>query len=176
MNCRRVSSLVSAYIDGELTGIEMLEIRRHLDDCRACMLQYESLRHTKQLLSRLTYAAPRAGLMGSICIQLDRFDTPAYQRLWNRVFGYSRDRFTPVAACCAAVCSLFVVLAFSTAKEPDIVAMHNPLAFASQLESNLTPAAFFSASGQDKHPLIPGPDREQMMASDMFTMVSLGSR
>ena len=53
MNCRRTSTLLSAYIDRELTGHEMLLIRDHLSSCRACGEEYESLRLLKQLLGAL---------------------------------------------------------------------------------------------------------------------------
>lgn len=59
MNCRRVSSLLSAYLDAELTGHEMLEIRAHLDACAACRGEHEALGETKRLLSSLALRTPR---------------------------------------------------------------------------------------------------------------------
>ena len=60
MNCRRVNSLLSAYIDGELAGVEHLQIQRHLRECRSCSDDYESLLGTKRLLSNLRSAVPSA--------------------------------------------------------------------------------------------------------------------
>lgn len=135
MNCRRVSSLISAYIDGELTGVEMLEIRRHLDGCRACMLQYESLRYTKQLLSCLKYVEPRPGLTSELCARLDDIEIPGYQRVWHRITGYGHlhMRVTPIAASCTAVGALLLLLLSHSVKQPDVVAYHQPPLLAGSL-------------------------------------------
>lgn len=175
MNCRRVSNLISAYMDGELTGVEMLEIRRHLDDCGQCALQYESLRYTKQLLSKLRYAEPRAGLVSTICARLDNKETPSYQKIWNLVLSYGHLHLTPVAASCAALGGLFIFLSFYTAKVPDIVALHNHPAYSgsgSVQESTLTPVAFFSNHRNDARALIPALPEDTIGGSAMFTLVS----
>ena len=62
MNCRRINGLLSAYLDSELTGAEMLEIRAHLDQCGGCLHEYETLRETKRLVASLASKAPRAEL------------------------------------------------------------------------------------------------------------------
>lgn len=70
MNCRRVSNLLSAYMDAELAGAEMLEIRAHLDRCPTCQREYESLLQTKRLLGSLALRMPRvefeAALVGGV--------------------------------------------------------------------------------------------------------------
>jgi anti-sigma factor RsiW len=71
MHCGRVSNLLSAYIDRELAGTEMLQIRRHLDDCPGCSAAYGSLRRVKSLLS----AAPPAEPFGD--------PTAAVMRRWH---------------------------------------------------------------------------------------------
>jgi len=58
MNCGRVSNQLSAYIDRELTGVEMLHIRRHLDDCAACCAEYDALCRMKMALGRLRSPEP----------------------------------------------------------------------------------------------------------------------
>lgn len=59
MNCRRVSNLLSAYVDKELAGAEMLEIRAHLSRCSHCQNEHDQLQQTKQLLGALALRAPR---------------------------------------------------------------------------------------------------------------------
>ena len=49
MNCHKVQSLASAYIDGELAGVEMLTVRRHLNECTDCSGEYESLLKMKRM-------------------------------------------------------------------------------------------------------------------------------
>jgi anti-sigma factor RsiW len=62
LNCRRVNSLLSAYLDSELTGAEMLAIREHLHCCASCYEEHEALSQTKRLVSSLALKAPRAEL------------------------------------------------------------------------------------------------------------------
>lgn len=61
MNCRRVSNLLSAYLDAELAGAEMLDIRDHLSRCPFCAREYEGLRQTKRLLGALALRMPEVG-------------------------------------------------------------------------------------------------------------------
>lgn len=49
MNCCKVSRLLSAYIDSELTGAEMLSIRDHMRTCSSCQREYESLKSVKRM-------------------------------------------------------------------------------------------------------------------------------
>lgn len=66
MNCRKVSHLLSAYMDGELPGIESLQIREHLSRCADCKMEYEDLLGMKRLVGRLRVQTPRADLAASI--------------------------------------------------------------------------------------------------------------
>lgn len=98
MNCRRVSNLLSAYLDAELTGSEMLEIRAHLDHCPACRAEHQTLRDTKRLLASLALQAPRAEFEALLRTQVRR-DKHAPIR-WLPLFGVvSRPRpFVAAAA------------------------------------------------------------------------------
>ena len=58
MNCRKVCALLSAYMDGELTGIETLRIRDHLARCTACDSEYRSILETKMMICSLPVAEP----------------------------------------------------------------------------------------------------------------------
>ena len=58
MNCGRVSNQLSAYVDRELTGAEMLQIRAHLGACDSCRAEYEALGRIKMMLGRLRTAEP----------------------------------------------------------------------------------------------------------------------
>src|SRR5947209_6410537 len=58
MNCGRVSNLLSAYIDRELTGAEMPHLRSHLSDCDDCRAEYEALHRTKMMLGNLRALEP----------------------------------------------------------------------------------------------------------------------
>lgn len=51
MNCRACESLVSAYLDGELTGWQMIDVRKHLDACPSCSQELNELRLLKSSLA-----------------------------------------------------------------------------------------------------------------------------
>jgi len=65
MNCGRVSNQLSAYLDRELTGAEMLSIRSHLGDCASCRAEYEALGRMKTMLGRLRTPEPGPELVAA---------------------------------------------------------------------------------------------------------------
>jgi anti-sigma factor RsiW len=65
MNCGRVSNLLSAFADRELTGADMLQIRRHLNDCADCQAEYEALCRMKMMLGRLRAPTPPSGFVAT---------------------------------------------------------------------------------------------------------------
>jgi hypothetical protein len=50
LQCPQAKRLFSPYLDGAVTGTEMLALQRHLSACGECNNQYEELRQTQQLL------------------------------------------------------------------------------------------------------------------------------
>ena len=50
LQCPRAKRLFSPYLDGAVTGTEMLALQQHLLDCGACNHEYQALRRTQQLL------------------------------------------------------------------------------------------------------------------------------
>ncbi|MBS1701034.1 MAG: zf-HC2 domain-containing protein [Armatimonadetes bacterium] len=50
MSCNRVQSKLSAYLDGEMSGVEMLQVRHHVHECSECQAELESLRTVQTLL------------------------------------------------------------------------------------------------------------------------------
>lgn len=60
MNCRRVSGLLSAYLDAELALSEMDSIGIHLNECPRCRGEYQSLLDTKRLVASLAHRTSRA--------------------------------------------------------------------------------------------------------------------
>jgi hypothetical protein len=51
LRCPRAKRLFSPYLDGAVTGTEMLALQDHLSDCEACQAEYQALRRTQQLLA-----------------------------------------------------------------------------------------------------------------------------
>ena len=50
MNCKNAQSLLSAYLDDELSGREMLDIREHLSECAACAEELQCIESVKRML------------------------------------------------------------------------------------------------------------------------------
>ena len=50
MECLQAKRLFSPYLDGALTGAQMLALQSHLSGCPACHREYYALRRTQQLL------------------------------------------------------------------------------------------------------------------------------
>ncbi|MBC8065376.1 MAG: zf-HC2 domain-containing protein, partial [Chlorobia bacterium] len=44
MNCKSVQIYLSAYLDGELSGQECLQVREHLGGCKDCRAEEQQLR------------------------------------------------------------------------------------------------------------------------------------
>ncbi|MBX3112215.1 MAG: zf-HC2 domain-containing protein [Fimbriimonadaceae bacterium] len=63
MNCTRVRSLLSAFLDRELGGDQMIEVQQHLRSCTPCSDELESLRRIKQALSASPVVEPSEDLV-----------------------------------------------------------------------------------------------------------------
>ncbi len=50
LQCPQAKGLFSPYLDGAVTGTEMLALQRHLSNCETCTLEYQELRNTQQML------------------------------------------------------------------------------------------------------------------------------
>jgi hypothetical protein len=53
MQCPQAKRLFSPYLDGAMTGAEMLALQDHLSECQGCQREYQALRRTQQLLMNM---------------------------------------------------------------------------------------------------------------------------
>ncbi len=118
MNCRRVINLLSAYIDGELAGMEMLEIRRHLSECEECREEYDSILATKHALSQLSNVAPREDFLATVLARLDEVEITPLQRFKNAIVRHFAGRLSPVAAALAVSALALVILSSGRMEYP----------------------------------------------------------
>jgi len=58
MQCPQAKRLFSPYLDGAVTGAQMLGLQDHLSGCQACHREYQALRRSQQLL--VSMARPKA--------------------------------------------------------------------------------------------------------------------
>lgn len=62
VQCRRIGSLLSAYLDGELDAEDAAAVQVHLDRCAHCRAEFQALQETKLVLAALGRRTPRADL------------------------------------------------------------------------------------------------------------------
>ncbi len=167
MNCRKIYQALSAYMDGELPGVDALVVRQHLTSCDACRAEYEGLRQTKQLLSRLRMKEPRPDLPQDIVRRLQLENTRAANLSIDAIWeGFAQKmRVIPPAARSFAFGASLAVLGFGfIAVQPEgpddtihwNVASSTPLAPAPALDADgadgsgagyVTNAAFDATAG-----------------------------
>lgn len=90
MNCRKVSRLLSAYMDGELPGVEHRQIHEHLAWCEECSEEHARLLQMKRLLAGMRVQTPRPELSGLIVQRLageDAQTTLTRSTSWLHRFG-----------------------------------------------------------------------------------------
>jgi len=66
VNCRKVSQLISAYMDAELQSVEHRQVRDHLLRCDECHEEYDQLLQMKRMLGSLSVKEPRADVQNRI--------------------------------------------------------------------------------------------------------------
>lgn len=55
MNCEDIETLISGYLDGELTQQESQRVRLHVEDCERCNKVYKQLLSVKNQMKTLSY-------------------------------------------------------------------------------------------------------------------------
>lgn len=80
MNCYKVQSLMSAYVDCELPGVEMLALRQHLNQCSECNLEFESLLKIKRAFGMLQPGRPASDLPSRVFQRLDQVSHPSREQ------------------------------------------------------------------------------------------------
>ena len=52
-DCIKLADKISAHLDGELSGKELADLLRHLEECGCCRNCLDTLRQTRNMLERL---------------------------------------------------------------------------------------------------------------------------
>lgn len=114
MTCAQVKSLLSSYLDGAVTGKQMHALGQHLNECVACRLQYQELRQTQTLLSRVGRARVPDDLSLKIRLAISheaaRRREPVFSGLGIRVANALRAFMVPATAGVVATLIIFGVL------------------------------------------------------------------
>jgi len=101
LRCPQAKRLFSPYLDGVVTGTEMLALQAHLSDCAACSAGYESLRQTQQLVASMPRPKAPADLGLRLRVAISRevaWAQRPYEGLFVRLENAVREHMVPAAA------------------------------------------------------------------------------
>lgn len=130
MICYKVKSLLSAYIDGELSEDEYRYVTAHLQRCAACRKEQQELLTTKRLLSSLRVKAPRCDIPEQIARRLDTQIGPSVAQSFNWQ-QFLRELFAPpqlsprFTVLVATLCLLLAFLVYRKHHQPATILWHS---------------------------------------------------
>jgi len=114
MTCAHAKSLLSAYLDGAITGKQMYALDLHIQDCGRCGEEYQSLRRTQSLMNRVRRAKAPDDLSLKIRLAISREAAHVRQPLWGsfilRVENSVRAFMVPATAGIFATIIVFGLL------------------------------------------------------------------
>lgn len=87
MSCRNAQVLLSAYIDGELAGGEMMRVREHLRSCPECRSEFEEVRAVKTMLGNTGEVEVPTGLEERLMAAVMSQEAPA--RAERPIWGWA---------------------------------------------------------------------------------------
>jgi hypothetical protein len=102
LRCGQAKRLFSSYLDGAVTGNEMLALQYHMAECADCDSQYQSLRRTQQLLASVGRPKVPADLGLNLRLMISRevaqANRPPFEGLFMRLENAVRTHMLPAAA------------------------------------------------------------------------------
>ena len=190
MTCVQVQSMLSAYLDGAVTGKQMLSLGRHMEDCGSCEHEYHSLRRTQQLLTNIGRAkAPEdlsLKLRLAISREVARARQPFFGHLLLRLENSLRSFMVPATAGLVATVAIFALLmGFITPVQADTADVPLLLSTRPELqessfgmtlgaisEDSLVIEAYVDANGRvQDYRILSGPDKLQDLPHSVKNML-----
>lgn len=102
MTCPKAERLFSPYLDGRVSGTEMLALQVHLQECVRCNQRYESLRQTQRLLMSVGRAKAPEDLALRLRLAISRevaqAKRPPFEGLLVRLENSLRAHMVPATA------------------------------------------------------------------------------
>jgi hypothetical protein len=124
MTCVQVRSMLSAYLDGAITGRQMHSLSQHLQSCDACGGEYDSLRRAQSLLSSLGRAKAPEDLSLKLRLAISHEAARSRQPWWGnlglRLENALRAFMVPATAGVVATVVIFgLLMSFITPVQAD---------------------------------------------------------
>src|SRR5215468_6410851 len=115
MTCAQVKCMLSAYLDGAVTGKQMRDLSGHLHSCTSCSVEYDALRRTQALASSIGRAKAPADLSLKLRLTISheaaRRRRPYFEGLGIRMENALRVFMVPATTGLVATVLAFGVLA-----------------------------------------------------------------
>lgn len=90
MTCKNVQSFLSAYLDEELSGQEMLDIRAHLGECEDCSEELRTVECVKRMLGDAPVPEPGADFEDRLVASVLGHVEPKSEKLsWLTLAGFA---------------------------------------------------------------------------------------
>ena len=114
MKCGDVKELFSPYLDGQVSGVEMHALSRHLQECPRCTREYAALQRTQQLLAGLGPKKAPADLALKLRVaalqQAARVRRPRFQGVLVRIENALNAFMVPATAGLVSAVLIFGLL------------------------------------------------------------------
>lgn len=119
------ATLLSAYLDGELSEAQTVEVKAHLADCPDCRRTVDTMRHTDTMIRDLAPLEPSAAFDRSFWTKVDAHDAKSRSRPWTRyLFGGWRPAWTGAMAGLAVAVLIYFNAADPLSPEEVFIAEH----------------------------------------------------
>jgi anti-sigma factor RsiW len=125
----REASLLSAFMDGELSASETQEVRRHLEACGRCRRQLADLQATERILTKMEQPEPSIGFDRAFWDKVADLETSRQIDWWKR---YLQPAWGPVLAAglvCGIIAAGWILNATSDSVSPEDLFMAENIEF-----------------------------------------------
>lgn len=157
MSCAHAQGLLSPYLDGVLTGAQMLALRHHLDSCGVCSREYTLLQQTQQLLmsTRRPSVPSDLGLKLRLAISREAAQTrKPYEGIRTRLENALDAFMVPATVGLACAVVIFGLVAAILAIPPQLQANNQDVPLVLNTGPELQQSSFATLSSIDAESLV----------------------
>lgn len=151
MTCSQSKSMLSAYLDGAVTGKQMQSLDRHLRECSTCESEYQSLRRTQLVLARLGPARVPEDLSLKLRLAIShaaaRRRSPQFTNLILHIHNALRAFMVPATTGLVATVLVFGVLIGLLTSPPPVHANASDVPLMFSTDPELQPSGFGFSMG-----------------------------
>jgi hypothetical protein len=151
VTCSQSKSMLSAYLDGAVTGKQMQSLDRHLRECSTCESEYQSLRRTQLVLARLGPARVPEDLSLKLRLAIShaaaRRRSPQFTNLILHIHKALRAFMGPATTGLVATVLVFGVLIGLLTSPPPVHANASDVPLMFSTDPELQPSGFGFSMG-----------------------------